>query len=814
MVSATTPESKSHDGIGRHFPTNVREAAALYLAKGILPIPLKPKTKIPALSDWPNLRLTIADLDRFFPADVNLGVILGKPSGGLLDADLDCIWAIRAASRLLIPTGWISGHRPTAPCSHGFYLSDNPPDKASESFHDPVDGKKLCELRSTNGQTMLPPSLWVDKDNPSKFEPVVWERFDEPVRVDAGDLRAALARVAAAAVLGRYWPKGSRHNLAGALAGGLLRGGWQVEQVVTFLTAVAEAAGDKEVKNRQDIVTDTVNKLTAGKPVTGWPKAIECLGDRGKVIIDTVITWLGVKPGGRVEPGGRGEPVTWATPKVAYRPLPPYKEFPVRCLPPVLRDYVIAAAAGIGCDVSMVAGPALAVAAAAIGNSRALVLKRGWIEHSVIWSLIVAESGDLKSPACDAAVEPLTDLQIERAEEHKMEVKAYQQDLKDCGKDGEKPEPPEPLRVHVTKDVTIEKVGMLLRDNPHGLLVSRDEMDAWFQALVRYRAAGTDRPQWLERHTAGTLIVHRVTREESGLFVPRAAVSITGGIQPGVLRQALNEDAMQAGLGARFMLGMPPKRQHVWTEADLPEELVDAYRNLLDKLLKLPLEDEAKRKPYYLGMTREGKQLWIQWYNEWGQVQYDAEGAQASCFSKIEAYAARLALLHHVICETVNGGWGEPPWDGCSMPAVGAESMQAAIELARWYSYEAQRVYTMLREVPEEREARKLVEWIAARGGRVTSRQLQKSNSRKWPSGDLAESALQGLVDGGLGQWTDVSPPGRGRPTRMFVLSVGVGGIVSEGIVSEVPLEEPPVSDVLDEDLSDGHGDAYEPPTA
>src|SRR5262245_39721354 len=109
---------------GRSFPTIAREAAAKYLDAGVLPIPLKSRTKIPALNDWPNLRPTHADLNQLFPAGVacNIGLILGAPSRGLLDADLDCRQSILAAQRLLLETGWVSGHRPSAPCSHGFYL--------------------------------------------------------------------------------------------------------------------------------------------------------------------------------------------------------------------------------------------------------------------------------------------------------------------------------------------------------------------------------------------------------------------------------------------------------------------------------------------------------------------------------------------------------------------------------------------------------------------------------------------------------------------------------------------------------------------
>src|SRR5262249_42960490 len=191
----------------------------------------------------------------------------------------------------------------------------------------------------------------------------------------------------------------------------------------------------------------------------------------------------------------------------------------------------------------------------------------------------------------------------------------------------------------------------------------------------------------------------------------------------------------------------------VWTEAELPEQLAANYKRLLVDLLGLPLADTAKRKPYVLGLSGAAQRLWREFYNEWGQAQHDAEGEQASAFAKIEAYAARLMLLHHAISEVVAGGPRAPLGDGGGLPPVTEASARAGIELARWFAAEALRVYAMLHETQEERETRKLVEWIAAHGGRVTVRQLQKSNHHKWPSSNLAEIALEALVQAGLGRW-------------------------------------------------------------
>ena len=176
------------------FPTDCRQAATLYLERGVLPIPLHARDKKPIGEDWPERRPTAADLDALFPPPQtrNVGLLLGKPSG-LIDVDLDCAEATASAPFFLPPTGWISGRR-SSPRSHHWYRCDDPPDKASEAFRD-MDRAMLVELRSTGGQTMAPPSIH------DEGERVEWHDFTEPARVAAADLRPAVARIAAAALL-------------------------------------------------------------------------------------------------------------------------------------------------------------------------------------------------------------------------------------------------------------------------------------------------------------------------------------------------------------------------------------------------------------------------------------------------------------------------------------------------------------------------------------------------------------------------------------------------------------------------------------
>src|SRR6056297_1407921 len=135
-------------------PIDVRSQVAAYRQRGWYCVPLKPRSKSPSRRDWTNLRLA----PDVFPDNCNVGIILGEPSGWLVDVDLDCPEAIELADQYLPLTPAITG-RPSSPKSHRWYIAAN---ATTEKHQDPSDGSMIVELRSTGGQTVVGPSIHPD----------------------------------------------------------------------------------------------------------------------------------------------------------------------------------------------------------------------------------------------------------------------------------------------------------------------------------------------------------------------------------------------------------------------------------------------------------------------------------------------------------------------------------------------------------------------------------------------------------------------------------------------------------------------------
>jgi hypothetical protein len=261
-----------------------REAARRFADRGWRPVPLRSKDKRPVATEWNQLFIGPDEIDRHFAETANVGLLLGEPSGGLVDVDLDCFEAIEAATDFLPGTGMTWG-RASRPRSHRDYIAD--PCPANVSFKDPTDGTALVELHSTNRQTMVPPSVHPDGE--------VLEMIGDgqPARVDGQELVRQVHLLAVTTLLARHWPgRGSRHDMSLALAGGLLRAGIDDYDAERIIRSAAALADDEEIDDRIASIWHTRSKIDADERVQGWPTLEGYIDER---ICRTVRKWLGLK---------------------------------------------------------------------------------------------------------------------------------------------------------------------------------------------------------------------------------------------------------------------------------------------------------------------------------------------------------------------------------------------------------------------------------------------------------------------------------------------------------------------------------------
>lgn len=786
----------------------IKEAAHHLLDRGFMPVPISPGTKMPIGDAWQSKRYSHPDIERVFAGNENIGIMLGDPSGGLVDVDLDCDEAIELAPLYLPPTPAVTG-RGKRPGSHWWYIA---PGLNTRQHRDKSSRASIVELRSTGGQTLVGPSVHPDQD--------LYDDLDaDPAQV-SGPMLAACVQALSDAVMARrhgddWRVKFDRPTTTPiAIANQSIDEAKVIERAIAYINsmpgAVSGSGGhnatfaaanvlvhgfDLDEHTSLGILRDHYN----GRCDPPWSERelthkIHSAANAGNHdhprghLRDTVRERTPVDYGVDLSGFLNGAlDRFWSdesSDDQADTTESSYQPFPTDTLPEPIRSYVQEAAESIGCDAAFVALPLLSALAAAIGNTRRIRLKRTWTEPAIVWGGIVGESGTMKSPAISLALFATTQRQKESLLDYQakkdawlIEREMYESRLIEWkklagkGKASADDRPEEPVMPVCERtwlaDTTIEALVSKLNENPRGLLLLRDELAGWVGSMDRYTGgSGGESAMWLEVFGGRAITVDRKT--SGSLFVPSASVSICGGIQPGILQRVMNQQMRDSGMLARFLIANPPRQAKRWCEQDVSERTEESVAQVFDALfaLKMDTGDDGEPTPRLVWLDTQAKARVVEFVNRHGIEQFDTNGDLAAAYSKLECYFARFALIFHLIREAT----GE-----VTSGNVDTQSVDAAERLVAWFVNETRRIYSWLgHDEPEATRGsdRALIELIIKNGGQISARELQRKKRTVYSTSSDAKSALDQLEIAGHGLWvhSPVGPKG-GRQSSVFTLA-------------------------------------------
>ncbi len=460
--------------------------------------------------------------------------------------------------------------------------------------------------------------------------------------------------------------------------------------------------------------------------------------------------------------------------------------FPVGLLPEPAQTFVRKASQALNTAPAFVALPLLAVLGAAIGTTRSIRLKRTWIEFPIIWTAIVGDSGTGKSPAMRLVLQVVHRLQAESMARyrdaqaaHQAAVLAYEVELKQWkatgAGDGSEPpqEPAAPVAERmVTSDITTEALAALLATQPRGLLVAVDELAGWVRSFDAYKGGrGGDAARWLSLWQAEAITVDRKSHEP--IHVPLPAVSVCGGIQPGVLSELLGREHFENGLAARLLLAQPERRPGTWSEEELEDGVSEAMADVISTLYSMghARVDGPVPEPVELTLSIKARRVWIDAYNRRAEQLAGLSGDHAAAAAKMPAYVARLALIFHLVRVVAGDESVEDPRQ------VDHQDVVCADQLCEWFGREASRIYCNMGDRVEQREAHDLIDLVKRKDGKLTAGELKRSRPGRYGSAKEAAEELRGLAELGFGRVEDRQPGSSGgRPSTVFVLSPEYGG--------------------------------------
>ncbi|MBD2498198.1 DUF3987 domain-containing protein [Nostoc sp. FACHB-280] len=228
---------------------------------------------------------------------------------------------------------------------------------------------------------------------------------------------------------------------------------------------------------------------------------------------------------------------------------------------------------------------------------------------AIAWTATVLESGGGKTRADSLVLSPLKRKQIEERKRYQQEVEAYQ------NWQGEADDrPPYPIeRKYMFEMATIQAViKRLSEQDDNGVLWARDELAGLFKSFGQFGKGENEGLECLLKLWDGSPAqVDRVSQVDS-YVCQETALSLTGGIQPGVFRKIFSDPDDSQGMLARFLVAkanplIPRRVKGYCVLSDKLPNLYEWLENCPMGVIKLSKEADA----YYTKLCSViGQQAW------------------------------------------------------------------------------------------------------------------------------------------------------------------------------------------------------------
>ncbi|QDV37434.1 DUF3987 domain-containing protein [Tautonia plasticadhaerens] len=507
---------------------------------------------------------------------------------------------------------------------------------------------------------------------------------------------------------------------------------------------------------------EAIRELVPGDPPA--PDPVTASGDEEGLAADSPASGT-LEVVATTDPAPAGDPITVRIPG-------PRRSFPLEVFPGIVARSAARLAGAIGCPHDFVAMALLTVAAAAIGLSRVLALSRNWSESPGLYGCIIGNPGTAKSPAIASGVRVVYRLQRRLDQQHQRDLEAYEVALaeyeeairarkgrsrgRDAGDDSRGESPPKPTRPQpariITSDATVESLAPILKQNPRGLLMHRDELPGWVRSMDQYRGGkGSDRQFYLSAWSGQDVIVDRKGDGTRSLYVPEPSLSVLGSIQPDMLGELADARSRQDGFLDRLLFCYPETSVgQPWPDGRLPRAVIEGWDRTVRRLYRLRQReaDDGTLRPRVVRPSPEALDVLRAWWDghlaEMQAPGFDRE-LLAGPYSKFRAHVCRLALVIHCLRHVCDGADGR---------VLDAESARRATVLADYFKEQCLRVHCRLRVAREDARAEAILGWVRRHGGKCSVRDLCRQQVAGIKKASAAKKALRDLEDRGMGRCT------------------------------------------------------------
>ncbi|WP_022949114.1 YfjI family protein [Methylohalobius crimeensis] len=465
------------------------------------------------------------------------------------------------------------------------------------------------------------------------------------------------------------------------------------------------------------------------------------------------------------------------------------ERYPVEMLPERLRVAAQELEASAYVPVSAPGTVALGMLAAALRKAVIVQEKRGLRHFPTLFVVLVAGSGERKSPVFKALEQPVLEWQEAKrpgreaelarvaahnaalddlaaqtrrdAKKERLGVDVLARDLADIEAQRKKP-PPAPRLW--TSDTTPERLFQLMHDRDGAFAVMSGEGRTVVNNILgRYENGGTAESIFLEGISGDSISRDRIGPGDmpDERVIPHPALNVCCYLQPDKWAQLAKHPTMRgSGLLARIWpVGLPSLvgyRLESPDDAGLDETKLEPFFDVV----RAALDVELGTEPHVIRLGTEAQEARRELHNAI-EIEMRDGGAFADyrdVASKFTSQVVKLAGLFSVL--------ENPDALKAEYSYVSLGTWDRAEVLGHWHLTEAKRMLGMAQGTDDARRARAVVDWLRQSGKEtVTARQLQRQGPRPRPKGDEARDLLAWLCELG---WLRLAPPERDQPGMVY----------------------------------------------
>lgn len=324
-------------------------------------------------------------------------------------------------------------------------------------------------------------------------------------------------------------------------------------------------------------------------------------------------------------------------------------EFPIRAFPAGLQEFITTAERTLNFPRAYTAGSMLLAVAVAIGNTRVLKMKEGWLVKPILFLALVGEAGANKSHPASFVLRPLKRINSENIAAYNEALADYRRRLA-AGETTPQDKPS--ARQLIVSDITSESLITVHRNNPRRLCLHCDELAGWVGNFNRYRKGG-DEQMWLSIYSGEPLCVNRKTVDEV-LAIDDPFICVIGSIQPDILASTFSGERQSNGFLYRILQARADgDTKLLWNDEGFPPKLEKEWDGLLRRILEKSDKDYAVFDTPAEYRFADQASIYVRmWQNDWEEtLEQEGRPGWVEAFRKIQDYALKFALILHTMRE-------------------------------------------------------------------------------------------------------------------------------------------------------------------